>query len=148
MLARRRRPGFWALGPLGEMQNEIERFITDMWGGEEGPSSYWGYKVDVHEDGDHVYVEAELPGLTKDEIDITLENGIMTIRGEKKSNTEKRDQNYHMRERLYGKFSRSFQLPTTVDDAKVEATLEDGVLKVLLHKREEVKPKRIEVNVK
>ena len=134
------------MAPFGEMQDEVGRFFGDVPGN--GRSQILNYKVDVREDDDHVYVEAELPGMTKDDIDITLENGVMTISGEKKLEHEEKKENYYLSERRYGSFSRSFQIPSVVDESKVEATLKDGVLHVTLNKREEVKPKRIEVKVK
>jgi len=111
------------------------------WLGERG----LGCRVDVREDDEHVYVEAEVPGMSKDEIEITLEGGVLRIAGEKKQETERKEGDYHLRERRYGKFERSFTLPTTVDEGKVNATLKDGVLTITLDKKDEVKPKRIEV---
>ena len=146
MLTRRRPRGFWALAPFGELQDEITRFFGDEPGN--GHGQMLSYRVDVREDNDHVFVEAELPGMTKDDIDITLENGVMTISGEKKLEQEEKKENFYVAERRYGKFSRSFQLPSVVDESKVEATLKDGVLHITLNKREEVKPRRIEVKVK
>ena len=105
------------------------------------------YNVDIHEDPEHLYVEAELPGLSKDDIEITLEEGILAIRGEKKFERQEKEQNYHVHERCSGKFFRRFQLPTRVNEDHVNATLRDGVLKITLDKHEEVKPKRIEVKV-
>lgn len=140
MLARRIRPNrFWALSPF-ELDRLFDNFVSDM-----GAEPMVPYEVDVHEDAEHVYVEAELPGLTKDDIDITLENGVMTIRGEKKFEEERKDEGYHLRERRFGRFSRSFQLPALVNENQVNAVLKDGILKVTLNKREEVKPRRIEV---
>ncbi len=104
-----------------------------------------GYRVDVREDAEHIYVEAELPGLTKEDIEITLEDGVLTIAGEKKIENEEEREGYEVRERRYGKFSRTFELPSVVDEGKVRANLKDGVLLVTLDKREEVRPKRIEV---
>lgn len=132
----------WAVSPF-----ELDRVFADFMG-DLGRENGVNYEVDVREDADHVYVEAELPGLTKEDIDITLENGVMTIRGEKKLQQEKTSEGFHVRERRFGRFCRSFQLPVLVEENKVDATLKDGVLLVKLNKREEVKPKRIEVKVK
>lgn len=133
-----------ACGTVGGLQGELDRFIGDVWGGCPVPPSL-GYRVDVREDAEHVYIEAELPGLTKEDIEITLEDGVLTIAGEKKLENEEEREGYQLRERRYGKFSRRFELPSVVDEAKVRANLKDGVLLVTLDKREEVRPKRIEV---
>jgi HSP20 family protein len=104
------------------------------------------YQVDVREDENSIYVEADMPGLTKDDIDVTLEDGILTIAGEKKTHNEEDKGGYHVRERRYGKFSRSFRLPETASET-IDASLKDGVLTIKLAKREEVKPRKIDVNV-
>ena len=144
MLLNRMPRNLWACGSFGDLQGELDRFIGDVWGGYPVPSSL-GYRVDVREDAEHVYVEAELPGLTKEDIEITLEDGVLTIAGEKKLENGEEREGYQVRERRYGKFSRRFELPPVVDEGKVRANLKDGVLLVTLDKREEVKPKRIEV---
>ena len=102
------------------------------------------YPVDIHEDDAGIHVEAELPGFTKDEVDVTLENGVLTITAERTADQTKGEK--HLNERRFTKVSRSFTLPNTVDAQNVEATLNDGVLKLLLHKHEAVKPKRIKVS--
>jgi HSP20 family molecular chaperone IbpA len=95
-----------------------------------------------------MYVEAELPGYKKDEVDITLENQTLTISAEHKSEKTEGEENkgdWLLRERRYSRFLRSFNLPPTVDDQKVDAKLNDGVLTITLNKREETKPRRISV---
>ena len=144
MLLKRIPRNLWACGSFGDLQGELDRMIGDVWGGCPVPASL-GYRVDVREDAEHVYVEAELPGLAKEDIEITLEDGVLTIAGEKKIENEEEREGYEVRERRYGKFSRTFELPSVVDEGKVRANLKDGVLLVTLDKREEVKPKRIEV---
>lgn len=140
-------PGvLWACGPFGEWQDELDRIIGGVLG-ESGRPATLGYRVDVREDSEHVYVEAELPGLASEDIEITLDDGTMTIAGEKKFEREESQENYTVRERRYGKFNRTFELPSVVDEDQVRATLKDGVLLVTLDKREELKPKRIEVKV-
>ena len=146
MLVKRMPRNLWACGSFGDLQGQLDRFIGDVWGECPVPASL-GYRVDVREDAEHVYVEAELPGLTKEDIEITLEEGVLTIAGEKKLENQEEREGYQVRERRYGKFSRRFELPSVVDEGKVRANLKDGVLLVTLDKREEVKPKRIEVNV-
>jgi len=105
--------------------------------------------VDVREDADHIYVEAELPGFKKDEVDINIENQTLTISAEhKESNEPSGDEKsqWLLRERRYSRFERSFTLPPTVDAQTVQAKLNDGVLLVTLNKREETKPRRIPVS--
>jgi HSP20 family protein len=90
---------------------------------------------------------AEIPGVRKDDLDIRVENNTLTIRGERKREQEAAKESYHRVERLYGTFSRSFSLPSTVDNEKVNAEFKDGVLKVTLPSREEAKPRQIQVQV-
>ncbi|MGD0389004.1 MAG: Hsp20/alpha crystallin family protein [Tepidisphaeraceae bacterium] len=106
------------------------------------------YGVDVREDADHVYVEAELPGYKKDEVDVNLENQTLTISAEHKESKEEKPgdkSEWLLHERRYSRFQRSFMLPPTVDAQSVQAKLHDGVLTVTLNKREETKPRRITV---
>ncbi len=106
------------------------------------------YGVDVREDGDHIYVEAELPGYKKEEVDVNLENQTLTISAEHKESTEEKPSEksgWLLHERRYSRFQRSFMLPPTVDAHSVQAKLNDGVLTVTLNKREETKPRRITV---
>jgi HSP20 family protein len=109
------------------------------------------YAVDVREDADHVYVEAELPGFKKDEVDITLENQTLTIAAERKAESRTGNGNggqgdLLLHERRYTRFLRSFTLPPTVDEQTVNAKLSDGVLTITLIKREETKPRKIKVS--
>ena len=108
----------------------------------------WVPPVDIFENGNkELVIKAELPAMTREEIDVTVENQTLTIRGEKKFNQEIKDEQYHRVERTYGSFSRSFSLPSTVDVTKVGAEYKDGVLTVTLPLREEAKPKQIKVEV-
>lgn len=101
------------------------------------------YPVDITEDDNQITVEAEMPGFKKEEISVTFENGILSITGERKTRENKGQQ--HLTERRYLKVARSFTLPTSIDEGKTEAKLEDGVLKLRLPKAEGVKPRRIAV---
>jgi HSP20 family protein len=106
------------------------------------------YGVDIREDGDHFYVEAELPGFKKEEVDITLENQTLTIAAERRVETKPGDEKKGellLHERRYSRFLRSFTLPPTVDEGSVNARLNDGVLTITLNKREETKPRKIKV---
>jgi len=129
-----------------DLLDEFHRTVDRFWGGNGGPEAVsFGYSVDVSEDADTYRIEAELPGLTKQDINLTLEDGVLTIGGTKQAQAEKKDRGYHIRERRYGQFSRSFRLPSAVDENRVDATIDNGVLNVVLHKKEEVKPRKIEV---
>ena len=108
----------------------------------------WVPPVDIFENGSHELVlKAELPDMTREDIDITVENGMLTIRGEKKLASDVKDEQFHRIERRYGTFSRSFSLPQTVDPNKVSAEYKNGVLTVRLPLREEAKPRSIKVDV-
>jgi HSP20 family protein len=102
--------------------------------------------VDVHEDKEALVITAELPGFKRDQIEISLDGEILTLKGERKFEKEEKDKKYHRVERSYGTFVRSFQLPSNVDADKASATLTDGVLTLRLPKKEVVKGRKIEVN--
>jgi HSP20 family protein len=105
----------------------------------------WLPAVDVSETGEKITVTAEIPGMEAKDIDISIVGDTLVIKGEKKSEKEEKEENYHMVERSYGSFSRSMKLPAAVDADKVDATYKNGVLTVVLPKKEEVKPKAIEI---
>jgi HSP20 family protein len=110
--------------------------------------SQWVPPVDIYQTGEHELVlKAELPDMSREDIDITLENGTLTIKGEKKLSGDVKDEQFHHVERRYGTFSRSFSVPQTVDAAKVGAEYRNGVLTIRLPLREEAKPRQIKVDV-
>ena len=112
-----------------------------------GAQSLAPYGVDIREDNDHFYVEAELPGFKKEEVDITLENQTLTISAERREDKKDGNKGEHLlHERRYTRFLRSFTLPPTVDDQTVNAKLNEGVLTITLNKREETKPRKISVS--
>ena len=112
------------------------------------PNNAWMPPVDIYQTGDHELVlKAELPDMTREDIDITVENFVLTIKGEKKFAGEVKEEQFHHVERRYGTFSRSFSLPQTVDPNKVAAEYKNGVLTVRLPLREEAKPRQIKVDV-
>ena len=136
--------------PIDAMQREFDTALNRFFGGrtEDGGSQYLApYAVDVREDGDHIYVEAELPGYKKEDVDITLENQTLTISAEHKSEKQEGGKKGELllHERRYSRFLRSFTLPPTVDESTCEAKLNDGVLTITLNKREETKPRKIQV---
>ena len=108
----------------------------------------WTPPVDIFQTGDHELVlKAELPDMSREDIDITVENFVLTVKGEKKLSHEVKEEQYHHAERRYGTFSRSFSLPQTVDSNRVAAEYKNGVLTVRLPLREEAKARTIKVDV-
>ena len=105
----------------------------------------WAPVVDIYEDENSVVVKAELPGMDEKDIEISVDDSTLLIRGEKKTEEEFKEENYHRIERAYGTFQRVLSLPTSVDTDKVEAVYKDGVLEITCPKLEDVKPKKIEV---
>jgi len=135
--------------PIESLDREFGRMLGRLWGGgnAEVPATLAPYAVDVHEDADHFYVSAELPGFTKDQVDITLEDGVLTLRAERNEETKTGGTDrapLHL-ERRWNRFERSFTLPTAVNENSVRATLDDGILTITLDKREEVKPRKIQI---
>ena len=140
---------------FAQIQDRVNRVFSDVYG--RGPSSAdeglmttgtWLPPVDIYQNGDHeLVIKAELPDMTREDIDITVDNGTLVIKGEKKLSSEVKDDQFHRMERRYGAFSRSFSLPQTVDPAKVSAEYKQGVLTVRLPLREEAKPRSIKVDV-
>lgn len=134
--------------PFEFAQREFDTLLGRLIG-QNGSGNYLApYAVDVREDGDTLVVEAELPGFTKEQVDITLENSVLTISAER--NVEPKPANaqggdYLLKERRYTRFQRSFTLPPTIDEGSVNAKLDNGVLTVTLAKRQEAKPRKITV---
>ena len=140
--------------PFATAHQEFDTMLNRFFGGRESGTPNGGggylapYAVDVREDNDHIYVEAELPGFKKEEVDITLENQTLTISAERRSEEKKGDAakgELLLHERRYSRFLRSFTLPPTVNEQSVNAKLNDGVLTITLNKREETKPRKISV---
>ena len=130
---------------------ELQRINTEMndwfrgFGEADLRGTAWVPPVDIEETQDSIRVEAELPGMKKEDIQIDFSNGLLTIRGQRTFSQEKKERNYHRVERSYGSFERSFRLPTSVDPDRISASYENGVLRLELSKKEEAKPRRIEI---
>jgi len=107
----------------------------------------WAPAVDIYEKDGNIVMKAELPGVDPKDVDIRLENNVLTLRGERKIDNEVKQDSYHRVERSYGTFSRSFTLPTVVDQGSIKAECKDGVLRVTLPKREEAMPRQIHIEV-
>lgn len=103
--------------------------------------------VDVYEDEQGLRLKLEVPGIDEKDLDVRIENNVLTVRGERKFEKEEKEENFHRVERRYGSFVRSFSLPQTVDTEKVSADYKNGVLTLYLAKRAEAKPKQIKVNI-
>lgn len=108
-------------------------------------SRRWMPAVDIRETADSLLLVAELPGMTREDVQITLENNVLSIAGERKFEKDVKGESYHRLERAFGSFARSFTLPANVKTDKVEAVFKDGVLTVTLPKVEEAKPRRVEI---
>src|ERR671930_101570 len=105
----------------------------------------WTPNVDIYENKDEIILEAELPGMNREDFELTIENNVITLRGERRFEKKDETDNYHRVERSYGSFSRSFTLPPTVSGEGITAEYRNGVLRITLSKREEVKARRIEI---
>lgn len=107
----------------------------------------WSPLVDIAEDDKEYLIKVEVPGIKKEEVGVKVENGVLTISGERKTEKEEKSRRYHRVERAYGRFERHFSLPEDADGAKVSAEYKDGLLRVHLPKDEKARPKTIEVKV-
>ena len=135
--------------PFDAVNRDLDTFVQRVFG-RDGGTTLAPYAVDVYEDADRLHVEAELPGFNKDQVDVTIDNNVLTITAERGGETpsEDGDQNrrgWLMRERRFTRFQRSFSLPNTIDGSSVDAKLTDGVLHVTLSKRQEAKPRKISI---
>jgi len=126
---------------------EIDR-LNHMLNGFYGAARSWAPAVDVFETNDREFiVKAELPDMKRDDISVTFENGVLTLSGERKVEFAANDGTFHRSERAFGRFSRSFTLPATVDGNAIHASYKDGVLTIRVPQREEAKPRQIAVDV-
>ena len=137
---------------LANLQERMNRMFSDWrirptWESEEIGQGSWIPPVDIYETADAVVLKAELPGISKDDINVEVKDNTLTLRGEKKFEKEVKEENYYRVERSYGTFQRSFSLPSTVQQDKVKAKFKDGILEISLPKAEEAKPKQIKVDV-
>lgn len=135
---------------MSTLQDRMNRLFSDQFGAmthDEALTGAFVPPVDVYEDEDNIQVRLEVPGIDEKDIDIRLENNVLTIRGERKFEKDEKEENFHRVERRYGSFTRSFTLPATVNPEAVQAEYDKGVLKIQLAKRAEAKPKQIKVNI-
>ena len=141
-LVRYQNPGLiWPdFGGLPSLQEELERLI-------ESPLRGWAPALDVYEDKDNFVVHTELPGLKREDIEVTLQDGVLVISGERKTEEKRNEGEIRRQERHYGKFQRALTLPASVAADKVKAQYKDGILTVTVPKAEEAKPRKIDVSV-
>ena len=141
--------------PLQELE-EIQNRLSSFFGRSPGRRGNghgdlaladWAPMADISEDENEYVIKAELPELKKEDVKVTVENGVLTISGERKFEKEEKNKKYHRVERAYGRFARSFALPDDADASKVKAEFKDGMLTVHLPKSEKAKPKQIEVKI-
>ncbi|HEV7903427.1 MAG TPA: Hsp20/alpha crystallin family protein [Pyrinomonadaceae bacterium] len=134
---------------LRMLQDEVNRLFSSNLSrsfGDEGIArGAWAPTVDIYENKDQIVLEAELPGMNREDFELSIENNVLTLRGERRFEKKDESDNYHRVERSYGSFTRSFTLPQTVSPENVTAEYKNGVLRVVLQKREEVKARRIEI---
>src|SRR6266498_3707850 len=134
---------------LRSLQEEVNRLFTGNMArsfDEEGVArGSWSPSVDIYENKDHIVLEAELPGMKREDFDLSVENNVITLRGERHFEKKDETDNYHRVERAYGTFLRSFTLPNTVSAEGAVADYRNGVLRVTLPKRAETKARRIEI---
>src|SRR4051794_370667 len=140
------------LRELRSMQDQMNRLLNLSWSqdlpGEDIKEGIWQPPVDIYETSDSIIIKAELPDVDQKDIDVHIEENTLTLRGERKHESEVKKENYHRIERFFGTFQRSFSLPATIQQDKVTATCERGVLTITLPKKLETKPKQIQVEVK
>ena len=136
---------------LNILQDRMNRLFDDAGAGrawrsdEPSATTTWSPAVDIFETEAEIVVKAELPGMDRKDITLNLEKNVLTLKGERRFQKETKEDNYHRIERSYGGFSRSFSIPATVDDERINAEYKDGVLKILLPKKEQAKPKQIRI---
>src|SRR5208282_5712036 len=136
---------------LYALQNRMNRLFEEQYGGKSEDSlttaGAFVPPVDIYEDEHSIQLKLEVPGIDEKDLDIKVENNVLSVSGERKLEREEKEENFHRVERRYGSFTRSFTLPNTVSTDDIQADYDHGVLKVRLAKRAEAKPKQIKVSV-
>ena len=138
--------------PEQEMQDMLERYARALGQPRAGSQEViatgdWAPRVNIAETEKAFEIKAEIPEVNKEDVKVTVHNGVLTIQGERKLEKEEKGKKFHRVERLYGSFTRSFTLPDNVDETKISASFNDGVLNLQIQKTEEAKPKSIEIKV-
>ena len=139
--------------PFREMEDVFDRYSRAIGWPRRGAQEVmatgdWAPRVDIAETDNEFIIKAEIPEVEKEDVKVTVDSGVLTIRGERKQEKEEKGKKFHRVERYYGSFTRSFTLPDNVDESKIEASFKDGMLNLQIPKTEAAKPKAIEVKVK
>jgi HSP20 family protein len=139
--------------PFREMEDMFDRYHRALgWPRREGQevmaTGDWAPRVDIAETDSEFSIKAEIPEVKKEDVKVSVDNGVLTIKGERKLEKEEKDKKFHRVERFYGSFTRSFALPDNVDESKIEASFKDGVLRLGIPKTEKAGPKAIDVKIK
>ncbi|MBF0285864.1 MAG: Hsp20/alpha crystallin family protein [Magnetococcales bacterium] len=129
------------------LQQEINRLFDRDFEPAAGLASEWAPRVDIREENDKLVLSADLPGMEQKEISVHVENGYLSLSGERKMDKEVKKENYHRVERVFGRFSRTFQLPSSTDVEHIQASYRNGVLEIVLPKKEQAKPRAIAVTI-
>jgi len=131
------------------LQNRVNSLFRDFIDGAENPLTTASFipAVDIYEDEKQVVLKIEAPGIEEKDLDVSVENNTLTVKGERKFEKEEKEENFHRIERRYGSFARAFTLPSTVDTEHIQASYNAGVLKLELKKKPEAQPKQIKVNI-
>ena len=137
---------------LWRVRTDLDRLFNQLFSrtqeGDEYPEVDWSPHLDIAENDSNFIINVELPGLKQDDITITIQNDVLALKGEKTVEKDSKNHNYHLCERSYGNFVRSFRLPNHINSEKIDASFKDGILTLILPKLEETKPKQIEIKAK
>ncbi|OQY18466.1 MAG: heat-shock protein [Desulfobacteraceae bacterium 4572_35.1] len=138
--------------PWREMEELLDRYnkseaLQPAGGQEIMPKGDWSPRVDIAETDDEFIIKAEIPDVNKKDVKVSVENGVLTIHGERKQEKEEKGKTYHRIERHYGAFNRSFTIPSSVDTDKIKASFKEGMLEINMEKSEKEKPKALEVKI-
>jgi HSP20 family protein len=125
--------------------NRVQREFEKSFFGPRTRNADFAPAVDVHEDTERLVLRAELPGVKREDVEVSIDANVLTLKGERKLEKEEQGRRYHRIERSYGTFVRQFQLPSNVDTSQIDAQLNEGVLTVALNKKQELKPRKIDV---
>jgi len=134
---------------LVSLRDDMDRLFSTFFGGfPEEVEGFWSPVIDIEEDDDNYFVKAEIPGMKKEDVKISVRGNALSVSGERKQESETKNKTFHRIEQSYGKFMRTITLPSEIDTERVKATYKDGILTVTLPKPEATRPKEIEVEVK
>lgn len=139
---------FEPLRELETLSNRIHRYFEDFPSLGSDFQYSFNPRIDISEDEKHLFVDAEIPGIKKENLKLTLQDNILTLKGEKKKEEEKKEKNYYRNERCYGSFTRSFTLPVEVNPEKIDAKFEDGTLKITMEKTKQAASNVKEIELK